>query len=54
MAGNGKKYFFSGGSANTSVQISGSNFQYKHTVGSTQPLSWVIKKVMSVTEEFTD
>ena len=54
MAGNGKKYFFSGGSANTSVQISGSNFQYKHTVGSTQPLTWVIKKVMSVTEEFTD
>jgi hypothetical protein len=54
MAGNGKKYWFQGDSANTAVRVDGSNFQYKHTVGSTQPLTWVIKKVMSVTEEFTD
>jgi len=54
MAGNGKKYYFAGDSANTQVRVDGSNFQYKHTAGGTQPLSWVIKKVMSVTEEFTD
>ena len=54
MAGNGKKYWFQGDSANTAVRVDGSNFQYKHTAGSTQPISWVIKKVMSVTEEFTD